>query len=99
MPATAAWGRWKMAIRSDGFWHGISPQQMQQALHLVNTSQEWLTMMHQALKNGGADGEQDNYSAMAVWVGSPQDTTLLYSLSEATQFIPLRDENIIKGRL
>ncbi|MDU5839666.1 MAG: serine/threonine-protein phosphatase, partial [Pantoea sp.] len=33
----------------------------------------------------------DNYSAMAVWIGSPQDTTLLHSLSEAAQFIPLRD--------
>lgn len=78
---------------TDGFWHGVSQQQMQQALHMVNTPQEWLTLMHQALKNNDeqSDDEQDNYSAMAVWVGSPQDTTLLHSLSEAAQFIPLRD--------
>ncbi|MDI6957955.1 serine/threonine-protein phosphatase, partial [Pantoea sp. Pa-EAmG] len=29
--------------------------------------------------------------ALAVWIGSPQDTTLLHSLSEAAQFFPLRD--------
>ncbi|MDU4094815.1 MAG: protein phosphatase 2C domain-containing protein [Pantoea sp.] len=78
---------------TDGFWHGVSQQQMQQALQMVNTPEEWLTLMHQALKNNDeqSDDEQDNYSAMAVWVGSPQDTTLLHSLSEAAQFIPLRD--------
>lgn len=78
---------------TDGFWHGVSQQQMQQALHMVNTPEEWLMLMHQALKNSEeqSEGEQDNYSAMAVWVGSPQDTTLLHSLSEAAQFIPLRD--------
>jgi hypothetical protein len=35
--------------------------------------------------------QQDNYSAVAVWVGAPQDTTLLHSLAQASQFFPLRD--------
>lgn len=30
--------------------------------------------------------QQDNYSAVAVWVGAPQDTTLLHSLAQASQF-------------
>ncbi|QKJ85693.1 Serine/threonine phosphatase [Paramixta manurensis] len=78
---------------TDGFWHGVSQQHMQQSLHMVNTPEEWLTLMHQILKKNDerSDGQQDNYSAVAVWVGSPQDTTLLHSLSEAAQFIPLRD--------
>ncbi|MCK8339588.1 serine/threonine-protein phosphatase, partial [Erwinia amylovora] len=34
---------------------------------------------------------QDNYSAVAVWVGEPQVTTMLHSLSEEAQNISLRD--------
>ena len=67
-------------------------EQMQQSLHMVNTPEEWLTLMQQIIRNGQPDnGQQDNFSALAVWIGSPQDTTLLHSLSEAAQFFPLRD--------
>lgn len=78
---------------TDGFWHGVSEEQMQQSLHMVNTPQDWLTLMNQLLlKNEErAQGKQDNYSAIAVWVGSPQETTLLHTLSDALQFFPLRD--------
>jgi len=59
---------------------------------MVNTPEEWLTLMQQIIKNDQSDqGQQDNFSALAVWIGSPQDTTLLHSLSEAAQFFPLRD--------
>jgi len=60
---------------------------------MVNTPDEWLTLMQQMIKKNEqqSEGSQDNYSAVAVWVGEPQDTTLLHSLSEAAQFIPLRD--------
>lgn len=66
---------------------------MQQSLHMVNTPDEWLTLMNQILlKNSvGAQTQQDNYSAVAVWMGTPQETTLLHTLSEAAQFFPLRD--------
>ncbi|AUP76571.1 serine/threonine phosphatase [Enterobacter sp. EA-1] len=78
---------------TDGFWHGVTEEQMQQSLHMVNTPDEWLTLMNQLLlKNSvGAQTQQDNYSAVAVWMGTPQETTLLHSLSEAAQFFPLRD--------
>lgn len=78
---------------TDGFWHGVSEEQMKQSLHMVNNPQEWLTLMNQIiLKNDDhVQGKQDNYSAVAVWVGSPQDTTLLHTLSDAAQFFPLRD--------
>ncbi|MBN1084600.1 protein phosphatase 2C domain-containing protein [Erwinia aphidicola] len=78
---------------TDGFWHGVSQHHMQQSLHMVNTPDEWLTLMQQMIKKNEqqSEGSQDNYSAVAVWVGEPQDTTLLHSLSEAAQFIPLRD--------
>lgn len=77
---------------TDGFWHGVTLEQMQQSLHMVNTPEEWLTLMQQIIKNSQPQGgQQDNFSAMAVWVGSPEDTTLLHSLSDAAQFFPLRD--------
>ncbi|CAO95673.1 PP2C family protein-serine/threonine phosphatase [Erwinia tasmaniensis] len=78
---------------TDGFWHGVSQHHMQQALHMVNTPQEWLTLMQQMIKKNDeqSNDKQDNYSAVAVWIGEPQDTTLLHSLSEAAQFIALRD--------
>lgn len=78
---------------TDGFWHGVSERQMEQSLHMVNTPDEWLTLMQRLIDQlPRQPGEkQDNYSALAVWVGSPQETTLLHSLAEAAQFIPLRD--------
>ncbi len=69
-------------------------EQMQQSLHMVNTPEEWLTLMNQIIQKNGeqeGNGQQDNYSALAVWMGTPQDTTLLHTLSEAAQFFPLRD--------
>ena len=78
---------------TDGFWHGVATRQMEQSLHMVNTPDEWLTLMQQIIDNQPRKpGEkQDNYSALAVWIGSPQDTTLLHSLVEAAQFFPVRD--------
>ncbi|NUU67691.1 serine/threonine-protein phosphatase [Enterobacteriaceae bacterium BIT-l23] len=78
---------------TDGFWHGVSEVQMKQSLNMVSNPQEWLTLMDQLLqKNAGtAPDKQDNYSAVAIWVGAPQETTLLHSLSDAAQFFPLRD--------
>ncbi|MFS2222875.1 PP2C family protein-serine/threonine phosphatase [Pantoea sp. B65] len=74
---------------TDGFWHGVAQQYMQQALHMVNTPQEWLTLMHQLIRKTDeqAAGKQDNYSAIAVWLGSPQETTLLHSLADTARFI------------
>jgi len=78
---------------TDGFWHGVTQEQMQQSLQMVNTPQEWLTLMHQSLRKYGetSDDTQDNYSAIAAWVGQPQETTLIHTLAEAAQFFPLRD--------
>ncbi|WP_312951330.1 protein phosphatase 2C domain-containing protein [Superficieibacter sp.] len=78
---------------TDGFWHGVSEEQMKQSLHMVNTPQEWLTLMNQLIQKNGdeAKGAQDNYSAVAVWMGSPHETTLLHTVSEAAQFFPLLD--------
>ncbi len=78
---------------TDGFWHGVGEEQMKSSLQMVNTPQEWLTLMNQYLQrnNDGDQASQDNYSAVAVWMGSPEEATLLHSLADAAQFFPLRD--------
>ena len=78
---------------TDGFWHGLSQENMQESLHMVNTPDEWLTLMQEVIRKNDLQSavSQDNYSAVAVWVGDPQDTTLLHSLEAAAQFFPLRD--------
>lgn len=75
---------------TDGFWHSVSEDQMQQALHMVKTPQEWLTLMGQLIQRNCEQGgcEQDNYTAVAVWIGNLQDTTLLHTLADAAQFLP-----------
>jgi len=77
---------------TDGFWHNVTLEQMQQSLHMVKTPNEWLMLMQQIIKKEQSGNEQqDNFSALAVWAGSPQDITLLHPLSEVAQFFPPRD--------
>ena len=38
---------------------------------------DWITLLAERVRLGGAvDGAQDNYSALALWVGDPQLITL-----------------------
>ncbi len=73
---------------SDGFWNNLTPAEMEQALRMVNSPQEWLALMQKAIDRSE---KQDNLSAVAVWCGSPQDTTLLFSLTDSARFLPPRD--------
>lgn len=62
---------------TDGFWHGIDEEQMQQTLQEVTTPQDWLQLM--ALKLNATARKnvaQDNYSAVAIWTGEPPQTML-----------------------
>jgi len=69
---------------TDGFWHDLSTDEMEQTLRMVNSPQEWLVLMLEILKRSE---KKDNFSAVAVWVGNPQDTTLLHSLSDAQRIL------------
>ncbi|MDI9224597.1 serine/threonine-protein phosphatase, partial [Serratia bockelmannii] len=51
---------------------------------MVNSPSEWIALMQQAWKK---NNNSDNYSAIAVWIGSPQETTLLHSLADAERFL------------
>ncbi|MCU5774867.1 serine/threonine-protein phosphatase [Erwiniaceae bacterium BAC15a-03b] len=75
-------------VCTDGFWLNLTPQEMEQALRMVNSPDEWLALMQTAINRSS---KSDNLSAVAVWVGSPQETTLLQSQSDSARFLPPRD--------
>lgn len=62
---------------TDGFWHGVGDDQMQQALQQVTTPRAWLQRMTQRLDAYKCPNvTQDNFSAVAIWTGEPPQTTL-----------------------
>lgn len=75
-------------ICTDGFWCNISPEEMEQALRMVSSPHEWLALMQEAINRSE---QKDNLSAVAVWIGSPQETTLLQSVADSGRFLPTRD--------
>ena len=74
-------------VCSDGFWLNLTTHEMELALRMVNACEEWLTLMEQAVNRSV---KSDNLSALAVWIGEPQEATLLYSQADAARFLPSR---------
>jgi len=60
---------------TDGLWQLISQQVMERSLQLADSAEEWLALLRRAAE-AKADKSRDNYSALAVWVGFPQQVTL-----------------------
>lgn len=75
-------------VCTDGFWCNLTPQEMEQALRMVNSPEEWLALMQKAINRSE---KKDNLSAVAVWIGSPQETTLFQSTADSARFLPPRD--------
>ncbi|KEY58758.1 PP2C-family Ser/Thr phosphatase [Serratia sp. DD3] len=69
---------------SDGFWQRYNLALLEYTLRLAQTPEEWLMLIEELSQ---PLTQQDNYSAIAIWVGSPQESTLL-------QMLPL-DEKVI----
>lgn len=60
---------------SDGWWDHFEPQELGDALSRAQTPQEWLAdMQTQVLSRAGP--QQDNFTAIAVWVGNPGEMTI-----------------------
>lgn len=60
---------------SDGFWEGVEQEVMIETLAQADSAEEWLIRMEQMVLDR-CSATQDNYSALAVWIGSPNDITL-----------------------
>ncbi|MDR2155023.1 MAG: protein phosphatase 2C domain-containing protein [Burkholderiaceae bacterium] len=61
---------------TDGLWRLISPQVMERSLRLSASAEEWLALLRRAAEAKADVEGADNYSALAVWVGAPQQVTL-----------------------
>jgi serine/threonine protein phosphatase PrpC len=60
---------------SDGWWDNFEPHDIAAALHRSNSPEEWLDDMRRHIA-GRAVPRQDNYTAVAVWIGDPGDMTI-----------------------
>ena len=59
---------------SDGFWESVSEEVMEEMLPQAESPEQWLNdMMRELLDHPAA--EQDNFSALAIWVGTPEEST------------------------
>lgn len=63
---------------SDGFWEEVDQELMVSTLGLAGSAEEWLIRMEQLVVERNS-ATQDNYSALAVWIGGPNDITLSFS--------------------
>ncbi|WP_130834867.1 PP2C family protein-serine/threonine phosphatase [[Erwinia] mediterraneensis] len=72
-------------VCTDGFWLNLTTDEMEQALRMVNACEEWLALMQAAINRSE---KSDNLSALAIWVGEPQDATLLYTQADTARFLP-----------
>jgi serine/threonine protein phosphatase PrpC len=58
----------------DGWWDSLSPQDMARMLDASGSPQAWLDRMAGHIQMAQV-ANQDNYSAVAMWVGNPHEVT------------------------
>lgn len=61
---------------SDGWWEGFDTTALVAAMELSATPEAWLARMRAQIQ-ARAVPRQDNFSAIAVWVGDPSEVTVL----------------------
>lgn len=59
---------------TDGWWDHLDPDDLEETLYDTQTAQQWLDRMA-VLVAQRQSPNQDNYTAVAVWVGNPGETT------------------------
>lgn len=62
---------------SDGFWKHYQLALLEHTLRLAQTPEDWLLLIKHLSQS---KSQEDNYTAIAVWVGAPQESTLLQAL-------------------
>jgi serine/threonine protein phosphatase PrpC len=75
-------------ICSDGLWEPIVEQDMELSLAKSDGPEQWLvSMAHKVSERVSAN--HDNYTGLAVWLGSPHDFTILQTREETREKIAL----------
>jgi PPM family protein phosphatase len=64
---------------SDGWWEGFDRRAIEDSFAAAKTPEQWLAQMADQIHRA-ARPRQDNYSAVAVWIGDPSETTRMSSL-------------------
>jgi PPM family protein phosphatase len=64
---------------SDGWWDHFDKRAIEAAFANAKSPQDWLNQMADTIARA-ATPRQDNYSAIAVWIGDPAETTRMSSL-------------------
>jgi serine/threonine protein phosphatase PrpC len=57
---------------SDGWWDNVEPEFLAQGVMRASDPEQWLAEMRESIL-ARANPRQDNFSAIAVWVGNPKD--------------------------
>lgn len=63
-------------VCSDGFWERVLERDMEASLSIVDGPEQWLIRMEQKVLEGAPPGF-DNYTGVAVWLGSPDESTIM----------------------
>lgn len=62
---------------TDGLWQQLPDDVIERSLRIVDTVDDWLALLvGEVRKRTGSDGQTDNYSALAIWLGHPERVTL-----------------------
>lgn len=62
---------------TDGLWQQLPDDVIERSLRIVHTVDDWLTVLVGEVRTrAGSDGQTDNYSALAIWLGHPERVTL-----------------------
>lgn len=59
---------------TDGWWDHFEPHDIETAFAAARSPRHWLDLMAEDIVRARAKN-QDNYSAIAVWIGDPSETT------------------------
>lgn len=62
---------------TDGLWQSVAEDVLEDRLRMVHTVDDWAVLIeHEAIRHSDNAPHADNYSALAIWAGSPQNVTL-----------------------
>lgn len=63
---------------TDGFWQLVPESTIEHRLRIVQSVDDWVCLLeHEASHRNGDRASADNYSALAVWIGCPENVTLV----------------------
>jgi serine/threonine protein phosphatase PrpC len=66
---------------SDGFWEKVNEEAMEALLQRATSPEHWLNEMVSQLPDPDSD-DQDNFSALAVWIGEQEEITRVIAKDE-----------------